>query len=322
MRRGDALVEPDRWQLTDRFDASLTVLPALGHDVSRRGAYLAYVGAGEHGVSMRILGADALAPGATGAVRIHLPMALPLLPGDRFVIRETGRDETIGGGEVLDIAPVTKASEAAPDRSIDRLVRERGWLTVDEVERLTGEVVEPTIGRWVSTPQSVAALADGIRTRVGSSGALGLDIALVDDRERAVADGMDDLELVDGRLRFVGTVDSLDAHPYLAELLAGGFSPSPVSDIDRAELRELIRRGDVVQRDGICFHRETIAQAALVVDRLLVDHPDGFAMSQFRDATQATRKFCIPLLEELDATGITRRRGDLRIAGPRLVRRR
>ena len=30
----------------------------------------------------------------------------------------------------------------------------------------------------------------------------------------------------------------------------------------------------------------------------------------------------IPLIEELDARGITRRRGDVRIAGPRLIRRR
>ena len=35
--RGDAVIEPDRWRLTDRFDASLRVLDALAHDVSRRG---------------------------------------------------------------------------------------------------------------------------------------------------------------------------------------------------------------------------------------------------------------------------------------------
>jgi selenocysteine-specific elongation factor len=320
VRRGDGLIEPNRWHLTDRFDASLTVLASLGREVSRRGAYLAYIGAGEHGVSMRILGGDSLAPGATGAIRVHLPVALPLLPGDRFVIREAGRDETVGGGEVLDVEPVTKASHAAPDRTLDRLVRERGWVTVEDVERLTGEAVAPTIGRWVTTPESVTLLAEDIRRRVGEAGALGLDIALVDDRERAVADGMADLELLDGRLRVVGTVDPLAAHPLLAALLAGGFTPDPVADIDRAELRELVRRGDVVQRDGICFHRDTIARAAEIAGRLLADHPEGFTMSQFRDATQATRKFCIPLMGELDATGITRRRGDLRIAGPLMLR--
>ncbi|NDH22745.1 MAG: hypothetical protein EBY49_02060, partial [Actinobacteria bacterium] len=37
-----------------------------------------------------------------------------------------------------------------------------------------------------------------------------------------------------------------------------------------------------------------------------------------RDAWGTTRKFAIPLITRLDETGVTRRRGDLRIAGPRL----
>ncbi len=316
--RGDAVVEPDRWWLTDLFDAALSVLPGLDHDVSRRGAYLAYVGAGEHSITMRILGTETLAPGATGAVRIHLPVGLPLLPGDRFILRESGRDETVGGGEVLDISPVTKASEAAPDRTIERLVRERGWLTVDQVERLTGERAEPTIGGWVTAPESIAALADDIRSRIASAGPLGLDVALLDERERSVLTAMTEFETVDGRLRPVGDVDPLANHPYLAALIAGGFAPPPADDVDRADLRELVRRGDVVQRDGICFHRDTIGAAAQVVEQLVTVQPDGFTMGEFRDATAATRKFCVPLLEELDARGITRRRGDLRIAGPRL----
>jgi len=42
--RGDAIVAPGRWRATDRFDARLDVLVSLDHEVSRRGAYLAYVG--------------------------------------------------------------------------------------------------------------------------------------------------------------------------------------------------------------------------------------------------------------------------------------
>ena len=189
------------------------------------------------------------------------------------------------------------------------------------MERLTGEVVEPTIGRWVTSPESVDRGSPTASGRVSTSaGALGLDVALLDDRERAVADAMDDLVLADGRLRLVGAADPLAEHPFLDALLAGGFTPAAADDIDRGELRELIRRGDVVQRDGICFHRDTIA--ARGTSRRAAarsTHPDGFTMGEFRDATRATRKFCVPLLEELDATGITRRRGDLRIAGPRLT---
>ncbi len=136
--RGDAVVAPDQWRLTNRFDASLHVLAALDHDLSRRGAFVAYIGSGEHSVRLRVLGTERLAPGTDGAIRLFLPRSLPLLPGDRFVLRESGRDETVGGGEMLDIEPVLRASRAAPDRTIERVVRERGWVTVGDIERLTG----------------------------------------------------------------------------------------------------------------------------------------------------------------------------------------
>jgi selenocysteine-specific elongation factor len=41
-------------------------------------------------------------------------------------------------------------------------------------------------------------------------------------------------------------------------------------------------------------------------------------VAEVRDALGTTRKFLLPLLTVLDASGVTRRRGDLRIGGPRL----
>jgi selenocysteine-specific elongation factor len=90
--------------------------------------------------------------------------------------------------------------------------------------------------------------------------------------------------------------------------------------VDRGELRELIRRGHVVTRDGLHFHESTVAAAGLVAAELLAANPDGFTVAQFRDATGASRKFALPLVSELDARGVTRRRDDVRIAGPRLPR--
>ncbi len=126
--RGDAVVVGSQWRPTRRVDASLEVLGALDHEVSRRGAYVAYIGSGEWPVRVRILGDHALLPGETGAVRLHLEVALPLVAGDRYVLRESGRNETVGGGEVLDVEPVLPASRARPDRSIERVVRERCWV--------------------------------------------------------------------------------------------------------------------------------------------------------------------------------------------------
>jgi selenocysteine-specific elongation factor len=318
LTRGDAVVEPDRWRLTDRVDASLHVLGSLGHDVSRRGAFVAYLGSGEHPVRVRVLGTEALAPGADGAVRLFLPTSLPLLPGDRFVLRESGRDETVGGGEILDIAPVLRASRARPDRSIERIVAERGWVTSAEVVELTGEIVEPTIGDWLTTPEALAAMRADLTARVDAAGPAGVDVARFDDRERAVIATLDTVTIDAGTVRSAGAVDPVADHPFLEMLLAGGFAPPPPDDVDRAALRELIRRGHVVARDGVHFHTRTIDDAAQVAARLLRDDPAGFTVAQFRDATGASRKFALPLVAELDARGITRRREDLRIAGPRL----
>ena len=316
--RGDAVIEPERWYLTDRIDASLDVLVSLDHEVSRRGAYVAYVGAGEHSVKMRVLGTEALAPGTTGAIRLFLPVALPLLPGDRFILRESGREETVGGGEVLDIAPVLRASQAAPDRSLDRVVRERGWVRVDDLERLTGEVVPATLGDWVTTPEAHAATVEAVVLRVAAAGVVGVDLAVFDERERAAIESSDDVVVETGLVLPADAVDPYVDHPFLDELLAGGFAPSAPDGVDRNDIRELARRGHIVQRDGVVFHAATIDAAARIAADLLALTPEGFTVAGFRDATGASRKFVLPLVSELDSRGVTRRRNDVRIAGPRL----
>lgn len=316
--RGHAVVTPDRWRNTDQFDASLDVLASLDHDVSRRGAYLAYIGSRELPVKVRVLGGDALAPGTSGAVRLFLPDALPLLPGDRYVLRESGRDETVGGGEVLDIAPVTRASKARPDRSIERVVAERGWIDVDELDLLTGESVEPTVGRWVTTPALLAETQQRVAAAIEMAGELGLDLAGLDDYERAVADTLADVTIEAGRARAADVVDPFADHPLADLVLAGGFAPELPADADRVAVRELARRGILVERDKLLFHRDSIDAAAQVAAELLAADPAGFTVAQFRDHTGASRKYALPLVAELDARGITRRRDDLRIAGPRL----
>ncbi len=69
------------------------------------------------------------------------------------------------------------------------------------------------------------------------------------------------------------------------------------------------------------FHAATIDDAARVAADLLAEHEGGFTVAQFRDATGASRKYALPLVAERDKRGVTRRRDDLRIAGPRLPER-
>ncbi len=319
LQRGDAVIRPEQWRPTTRFDASLQVLPSLRHEVSRRGAYLAYIGSGEFPVKLRVLGQGAIQPGGNAAVRVHLAGAVPLTPGDRFVLRESGRDETVGGGEVLDVAPVLPASKARPDRSVERVVAERGWVTADDLEALTGERREPTLGDGIVSQEWLDATQTTIKALIAAAGELGLDVAALDDRQRAVVSTIEGVTMDAGRARLAGTDDHLVAHPFLAALLAGGVTPpAPDGVVGKLELRELLRRKLVVERDGVYFHPATIDAVARTAADLLRRSPDGFTVAQLRDELGASRKYALPLVNELDARGITRRRGDLRLAGPLL----
>ncbi|WP_457833119.1 SelB domain-containing protein, partial [Staphylococcus aureus] len=72
----------------------------------------------------------------------------------------------------------------------------------------------------------------------------------------------------------------------------------------------------MVERDGVWFAASAVRDAAVVVARLLGDHPGGVTVAVVRDALGSSRKHILPLLAHLDATGVTRRRGDVRIGGP------
>ena len=318
--RGDVLVRPGQWHLTNRFDASLTVLTTLDHEVSRRGAHAVYVGACELPARMRILGLEALTPGETGLVRLHLPRRLPLLPGDRFVLRESGRAETIGGGTVLDVDPVLPASKAKPDLSIDRVVAERGWVEAERLALLTGQQRQPDVGRWVVSPVVLEHTRARLREAVDNAGPLGLDVAGLDERGRAVLSLLEDVTTEGGRVRPIGQSDPFENHRFTAALKATPFTPPDpeAAGVDRREVRELVKRGLIVEQDGVFFATEALEAARSVLAEMLAAQPDGVTVAEVRERLETTRKYALPLLAWLDGHGVTRRRGDVRIAGPRL----
>ncbi len=318
IRRGDVLVFAEQWHTTQMVDAELVVLDSLDHRVTKRGAHLAYIGSGEHPVRASVLGATGLDPGQVGSIRMHLPVALPLLPGDRFILRETGRGETLGGGQILDVDPVLTAAKSRPDRSVDRVIAERGRIDVSTLMLLTGELRPPDIGRWAVAPDVLQLEVANLRESVNAAGLLGLDIATLDDFQRAVLANIDGIEIAANRAKPVDAVDPLADHTFLTLLWTGGLNPPAPDGVDRAELRELVRRGQVIEESGVFFAATAVDEAVVIAARLLAGNSDGVTVAQLRDAWGTTRKFAIPLLSRLDSTGVTRRRGDFRIAGPRM----
>ncbi len=321
VQRGDALVHPNDWHTTKRFDATLHVLDALDHEVSRRGAYAVHIGSGEYPAKVRILGTSTLEPGAVGAVRLHLPHELPLLPGDRFVLREHGREETVGGGVVLDVDPTRPASKAAPSDDVARLVRERRWIRLSDLRlRSRQPWTGPILDEWAVDPVELEAASARILAAVDGAGPLGLDAASLGARDRLVVTYIlgESLRVDGGRVVRVAQIDPLADHPFVRALIDGGFSPPDATGVDRSELRELVRRKLIVEQDGVWFAPDTIAEASRRVAALLAAQPEGITVSVIRESLGTSRKYALPLLAVLDGTGVLRRRGDLRIAGPRL----
>ncbi len=316
--RGIALVRSDQWHHTRSVDVELTVLGSLGSDVTRRGAYALYLGSGEWPVRLRVLGPERIGPGETGYARLHLPVALPLVMGDRFVLRDFGRGQTVGGGSVLDPDPQLRAAVAQPDARVERMIAERGWIEATQLERLTGERVEPVLGGWVAAPELVEALVDDLREQIERAGPLGLDLAGLDERQRLAIGTLGGVAIEAGRARPADAADVLADHPVIAELAAAPFSPPAPSGVSQRELLALAARGDLVHADGVWFAASAIEAAAERIAGLLSAQPDGVTVAEIREELGTTRKYALPLVGYLDRTGVTRRRGDLRIGGPRL----
>jgi selenocysteine-specific elongation factor len=175
LARGDVLGAPGAWRPTTRFDGVLRAVRALDHPITERGAYTIHAGAAEAEARIR-LEAPLEPGGGTGHVRVRTARPLVLDVGDRFVLREEGRHETVGGGVVLDVEPPRRFADprhlASLDArlSVDRagvaasLVGERGAVRANDLRMWTG--VQPPedlrAGDWVVAEPVRAAVRDTI----------------------------------------------------------------------------------------------------------------------------------------------------------------
>jgi selenocysteine-specific elongation factor len=172
LRRGDVIGIPGAWRPTTTFEGILRPVRGLGHPITGRGAFKVYVGASETDARLRIFGGR-LEAGAEGFVRVTTTRPLVLDVFDRFVLRESGRQETIGGGTVLDPAPPRRAgpapevrlarrAAAARDDLPDILADECGAVLASEALALTGSTAGiPRAGGWL--------LREGLLHEVGAA---------------------------------------------------------------------------------------------------------------------------------------------------------
>ena len=325
IERGAAIVAPDQWAVVDTVDVALRVLP--GHSLARRGAVHAHVGSGEQLARLRMLDDE----GRFG--RLRLTTALPLAPGDHIVLRSSGEQATVGGAEVLDVAPARRTADAVERLARplgERVLDARPWCTVAEMARLAGDAHAAdddavAIGNWLVAPATIAAVRDRARAMTDTGEVTLSEVATacgIDSPRLRVALADDSALVIDGdRVRSAGQTDVLDdpaARKLIEALEASPFAPPAPVDVGASPtvVRALVRAGAIVDLDGIVFATSALDAARRRIARLVIER-ETITVADVRDLLGASRKYVLPLVNRMDAEGVTRRRGDLRIPGPR-----
>jgi selenocysteine-specific elongation factor len=334
LARGDALLTPGAFRSTVDVDVTLDAGGWAAGDEARLPAEaVVHVGSAAVGARVRPLEGT--------AVRLRLATPLPLRIGDRLLLRDPGARRVLGA-DVRDVDPPelrrrgaarqraaelaaqpSGAAGAAADLARRRIVRAADFTAMG------WPVPEGTtaVGPWLLAPGLVDELAAALPGIVGRYRQLrpleaGPPVAVVrralelPDDELVPAVVRPPLTLRQGRVavataglppRVQQAVDGvrarLAADPFAApeapDLAAAGLGPR--------ELAAAVRDGQLVRiADGVYLAPGVEA----VARERLVGVPAPFTLSQARSAWGTTRRVAVPLMEWLDARGVTERLPD------------
>jgi selenocysteine-specific elongation factor len=350
--RGDAIVQAPGWKTTRQVDALVRVLPSWAtggrdHVLTARGSHLMYVGSAEVPVRVRLLGVGKVTAGQQAFARLTLRDPLPLQRKDRFVLRDAGRVLTFGGGEILDPLPgrvdvellrVLQASDASD--AMTALVNANGRIDRDHALFRTGARSVPDgiaqLGEMLVSDELFSSLQGALGSALDTHhSAHPLEVGMALEAARATLDldarSFDELVaqtpgiIEEGRFvrRASHRVRLSPEHErqreeLLTQLSGSGFAPPLTADLPASAevLRALSDTGEVVRVGDFYLAQERAVEAQARV-RDFIEQEGSATVAQIRDLLGTTRKYAVPLCEWLDASGITIRRGDVRVLGPR-----
>jgi selenocysteine-specific elongation factor len=344
VHRGDTLLSPGAWLATGVVDVLTGSAPLPAEVMVHVGS--AAVAATVRDLGHPI-GQGRPAP--SRAVRLHLRRALPLQVGDRLLLRDPCRRQVVSGVTVLDPAPpalrrrgaararasalrddtgepnverevtrrravpvgVLRSIGVAPPQSLpEAVVEEAGWL----VHRQQWDAWREQLRAAVTAPAASDILDTGV-ARSDLARLLGLpDTRLLDP----LLMGCDDVEASGGRVRPRGTSSRLrpDVAAAVARLTTS-LRERPFAAPEQAELAAL-----GLGRSALGAAAATAAILRLPGDVVLLPDAPGraaaclqavtqpFTVSAARQALGTTRRVAVPLLEHLDAIGVTERLDD------------
>ena len=100
--RGSVIAKPGSYEPTALLDVHFRYLPELTQELRHNTQVKLFIGSGEAGGQVRLLGKETLEPGDEAFLQIRLAHPVVAARGDRFIIRLPSPAETLGGGVVLD----------------------------------------------------------------------------------------------------------------------------------------------------------------------------------------------------------------------------
>ncbi|MET7752163.1 selenocysteine-specific translation elongation factor [Micromonospora sp. NPDC005367] len=329
LTRGDALLSPGRFHRTEVVDVRVAGDPAA----ELPAALTLHVGSAAVPVRVRPLGTD--------TARLRLARPLPLLIGDRALLRDPGRHHVAGGVIVLDVVPPPLARRGAAGARADVLAgldgradlagelgRRRLVRAADLIRMGVPVDVAPVAGDWLADPghwrQLGVRLAEEV-LRHGREHPLepGAPVEVLRRRlalpDRALVEALvrPPLRLLGGRVT-AAAVDALpDPVARAVQRIRDEYGRRPFQAPEADRLADLglgpREIGAAVRAGALLRLAENVVLLPDVLDdavRVLAGLPQPFTLSAARRALDTTRRVAVPLLELLDRRGATRRLPD------------
>jgi selenocysteine-specific elongation factor len=358
VRRGDVLTRPGQWRPTSTIEVSLRPVRSVDHPVGGRGAYKLYAGTAERTARLRLYATRQLGPGERAFARLRLDGPVVVTAGDRFVLREAGRRETVAGGVVLDPLPPPRPGsdpelrlatrEAAVPDVAPLMVLERGRVRAADIVALTG--VEPAgipgawrLGPWWVAEEAVDRASEAVLQELASFHRVhplrsGMDFEELrrggDDVVPHILERLEEAGAVvrDGRtIRLAAHRVDLgdredDASRVVQAVAAGQPTPPTVRELVAAGFPQDLIEACVSVGRLVRLSPEVVLTPSFAgrVEEVALEEagrPEGLTVGAFRERLGTTRKYAVPFLEWLDGRGVTRRDGDVRRPGPARVSR-
>ncbi|GAA5650073.1 selenocysteine-specific translation elongation factor [Geodermatophilus obscurus] len=334
LARGDALLTPGAFRSTTELDVTLARGGwAAGDDARLPAEVVVHVGSAAVGARLR--------PLEGAAVRLRLATPLPLRIRDRLLLRDPGARRVLGA-DVRDVDPPELRRRGAARRRAEELAAQpagtagaaaelarRRFVRTADFAAMGWPLPEQAtaVGPWLLAPglvEELSAALPGIVARyrqlrpleAGPPVAVARRALELPDDELVPAVVRPPLALREGRVVVAtaglpaevqqavdGIRDRLAADPFAApdaeELRAAGLGPR--------ELAAAVRDGQLVKiADGVHLAPGIEEQARA----RLAGVPAPFTLSQARAAWGTSRRVAVPLMEWLDARGVTERLPD------------